>query len=87
MLAIGKNLRLLIEWSPLLSLLSDVAAATDREERVLAIANSARWLARRTETDIDDELVDRLEALLTSEEFQDLADYLVSLASRARLEG
>jgi hypothetical protein len=80
MASLREKLQLLVEWSPLIGLASEISAASTPLERALKISAALKWAATKTQTPIDEELVDLLEAVLKSQEGAALFNYLVELA-------
>lgn len=80
--SLNEKLRVLVEWSPLIGLASEISAATTPLERALKISAALRWVAGKTNTKLDDELVDLLEAVLKSPEGAALFKYLVELTTQ-----
>jgi hypothetical protein len=63
-----EKLKLLAEWAPLIGRLQAVMDASTPEERALAIVKTLQWAAGKSATEIDDEALFHLEAVLKSEE-------------------
>lgn len=80
MASVSEKIKVLLEWSPLIGLASDISAATTPLDRALKISAALKWAAQKTGTKADDDLVDLIEAVLKSEEGKALFDYLVALA-------
>ncbi len=82
MATLSEKLRLLVEWSPLIGLASEISGATTPLERALKTSAVLRWLADKTQsTEVDDELVELLEAVLKSPEGTALFNYLTALVT------
>jgi len=79
MASLREKLQLLVEWSPLIGHASAISAASTPLERALKISAALRWAAEKTQTHVDEELVDLLEAVLKSDEGAALFSYLVEL--------
>jgi hypothetical protein len=79
--SIAEKLRVLVEWSPLIGLVSGVTGASTPLDRALRIFAVLRWVADKTGTEIDDQLVDLLEDILRTPEGQALFDYVQALAT------
>ena len=62
------KIRLLAEYSPLLAIAQDILAEQDPYKRTLIAFQAIDWVADRTETDIDDNIVHHIKAVLGSEE-------------------
>jgi hypothetical protein len=62
------KLKLLAEWAPLLGRLQGVMDATTPEQQALAVVKALQWAAGKSSTDIDDEALYHIEAVLKSAE-------------------
>lgn len=67
-LPILEKLKMLAEWAPLLGRLQTVMDAKTPEEQALAIVRVLQWAAGKSSTELDDEALFHLEALLKSAE-------------------
>ena len=65
---IFEKLRLLSEWSPLLTYLQTLAAEDDIHAKAVIVAEALEWVATRTEIEWDDELASHVSDILVSEE-------------------
>lgn len=63
-----EKLKLLAEWSPLLSRLQLVAIAKTPHEQALAVVSMLQWAAGKSEMQIDDEALRHVEAVLKTPE-------------------
>lgn len=79
--SIAEKLRVLVEWSPLIGLVSAVTGASTPLDRALKIFAVLRWVADKTDTHIDDHVVDLLEDILKTPEGQALFDYVQALVA------
>jgi hypothetical protein len=73
-----EKLKLLAEWAPLLSRLQLVAVAKTPHEQALAVVSTLQWAAGKSETDIDDQALRHIEALLKTKEAQEFIDWTLS---------
>jgi len=73
-----EKLQMLAEWMPLLGRLQLVAAATNPHDQALAVVVAAQWAAGKTETDLDDNSLRHLEAVLKTPEGKALFDFVMS---------
>jgi hypothetical protein len=62
------KLKLLAEWAPLLGRLQAVMDARDEHEQALAIVKALQWAAGKSGTEVDDEALDHIEAVLKTPE-------------------
>lgn len=65
---IFEKLRLLAEWSPLLTYMQTLAAEDDIHAKAVIVAEALEWVASRTEIEWDDELASHMSDILVSEE-------------------
>ena len=65
---IFEKLRLLAEWSPLLTYMQTLAAEDDMHAKAVIVAEALEWVATRTEIEWDDELASHVSDILVSEE-------------------
>ena len=65
---IFEQLRLLAEWSPLLTYMQTLAAEDDIHAKAVIVAEALEWVATRTEIEWDDELASHVSDILVSEE-------------------
>ena len=65
---IFEKLRLLAEWSPLLTYMQTLAAEDDIHAKAVIVAEALEWVATRTEIELDDELASHVSDILVSEE-------------------
>jgi hypothetical protein len=63
-----EKLRLLAEWSPLLTFAQQLAAEDDIHAKAVIVADAMEWVASRTEIEWDDELASHISDILVSEE-------------------
>jgi hypothetical protein len=81
MATVAQKVKQLVEWAPALSLLSEISAADTAKERVDGALKLMRFVATKTQTAIDDELLARTEAVLLSPQGQELFQYIVTLVT------
>jgi hypothetical protein len=77
--SITEKIKLLVEWAPALSLLSAISVAATPKDRAAGALKLMRFVATKTATQVDDDLVDRVEACLLSPAGDELFRYVVSL--------
>ncbi len=65
---IFEKLRLLAEWSPLLTFAQQLAHEEDIHAKAVVVAEAMEWVASRTEIEWDDELASHISDILISEE-------------------
>lgn len=83
-LSIWDQLRLLQEWSPLLVYGQRFVQTEDVHERSLVVAEAAEWLASKTKSPLDDQLVSLLVAVLRTKEGEALVRWSLLKAEEAK---
>lgn len=73
-----EKLKLLAEWSPLLSRLQLVAVAKTPHDQALAVVSTLQWAAGKSETSIDDEALRHVEALLKTKEGREFFEWVLT---------
>lgn len=71
-------MRLLLQWLPVLTMMSEVVSAPPGKPRVMAALRVLELLAQKSNTPLDDELIERLHAILLTKEGADLVDWIVT---------
>lgn len=79
---IWDQIKLLSEWSPLLSFGQRVLAETDPYKQALVVADALEWLAAKTKSPLDDDLVKLIEAIVRTPQGEALIRWAV-----AKVEG
>jgi hypothetical protein len=79
-LSIIDKVRLLAAWAPLLAKLEAVALAKTPAEKALALVAALRLAADKTKTDKDNDVLDRIEAVLKTPEGQALVEWFALVA-------
>lgn len=77
-MSILEKLRLLSEWSPVLSFLQQLSREDDPHAKSIIVFDAAEWLADKTDTSWDDELVELLADIVASEEGEKLVRWIVA---------
>lgn len=75
---IFEKIRLVAEWSPLISFLQRFAEEADIHAKAVIVSEAAEWVASRTELEWDDELVDHIADILRSDEGEALVRWILS---------
>lgn len=76
------RLKALLDWWPLVILLQQVAAATPGRSQALAVVQVCRWLAGKTEMDLDDKLAEKVQKVIETPEGAELVEYVLALVDR-----
>ena len=69
--------RLVTEWGPALSMLSALSAAASPKERASLVVRLARFAATKTETKVDDVLLEKVQAVIESQPGAELVEALL----------
>lgn len=77
-LPILDKLRLLAEWAPLVGRFQSVLEADTPYDQATAVVSILQWAAGKSGTDLDDEALFHLEAVLKSPEGQAFFQWVVS---------
>lgn len=79
---LAERLKTLVDWWPLVLLLQQVAMAPPGKSQAAAVLQVLRFLAGKTETEIDDRLADHIQRVIATPEGGELVEYVLTLASR-----
>jgi hypothetical protein len=79
-LNIWQAIRLLQTWSPLLAYGQRFVQTIDPYQKGLIVGEAAEWLASKTDSEVDDQLVRKLAAVATTKEGEDLIRFGLGLA-------
>ena len=74
---IFEKLKLLAEWSPLLTFAQQLAGEDDMHAKAVIVTEAMEWVASRTEVEWDDELASLLSDILVSEEGEALVRWIL----------
>lgn len=77
--SVTDKVRLLIEWSPAITLAAAVASAKVPRDRVAALMALLAFAARKTELTLDDDLVTLVQSMLLTQEGGALVDYIANV--------
>lgn len=78
-MTIWEKIRILQEWSPLVTYVQAFLATKDPHSQALIVGDAAEWFAAKTPgTTVDDELVDHLTAILKSPQGEAFLRWTVS---------
>ena len=79
-LPIWDQLRILQEWSPLLSFGQQVLHEKDPYRQTVIVADALEWLAAKTSSKVDDQLIKLVAAVVDTKEGEALVRWAVSQA-------
>ena len=79
-LNVWQALRLLQTWHPLISYGQRFVGESDPYKRSLVVSEAVEWLAAKTESKVDDELVKHLSDVLRTKEGESLVRFCLALA-------
>jgi hypothetical protein len=77
-LSVWDKIRLIQEWSPILTFGQAFLAEHDTHRKTLIVANLCEWLAAKSNNQVDDELVDHITAVLKSPQGESLVRWVVA---------
>lgn len=81
-MSVWEKLRLLQEWYPLVTFIQAILATNDPHQKAVVIADACEWMASKSQTKVDDELVGHLSAILRSPQGESLLRWVL-----AKIEG
>lgn len=79
-LNIWQAIRLLQTWSPLLQFGQRFVQTVDPYQKGLIVGEAAEWLASKTDSEVDDQLVRHLAAVAQTKEGEQLIRFALGLA-------
>lgn len=79
-MSIWEQIRILNEWAPLITFGRRYMADADVQTRALVVGEAAEWLASKTQTKLDDQIVGHFVAILKTPEGEGLVRFLVAQA-------
>lgn len=74
---IFEKIKLLAEWSPLLTFAQELAAEDDMHAKAVIVSEALEWVASRTDLEWDDELTSHISDILISEEGEALVRWIL----------
>jgi hypothetical protein len=81
-LSVWEKIRILQEWAPVVSYIQAFLAERDTHGKAVIVADACEWLAAKSKTKVDDELVNHLTAVLKSPQGESLLRWV-----SAKIEG
>lgn len=75
-MGLAEKIKMLIEWSPVFQLLTELAAAAPGRSRAAVVLRLMEFMARKTDTPTDDEVVRLVQNMLLTPEGGALVDYV-----------
>jgi hypothetical protein len=81
-LPIFDKLKLLAEWAPLIGRVQGVINAETSYDQALAVVKTLQWAAGKSSTEIDDEAIGHLDAVLKTPEGRAFFDWVVAKVTR-----
>lgn len=73
-----EKLKLLAEWAPLLARLQSIADAKTPHDQAVAVVKMLQWAAGKSMTELDDEALSHVEAVLKTPEGKAAFDWVFS---------
>lgn len=74
-----REIRTIIEWSPLLGYARRLRDTLDARERAEILAEAAEWLSSKTESSLDDRIAKKLTAVFKTQAGVELVDTIVNV--------
>lgn len=65
-MSVWEQIRLVQEWYPLVTYIQAMLATADPHQKAVVVADACEWMASKSQTKVDDELVGHLSAMLKS---------------------
>lgn len=81
-MSVWEKIKFVQDWMPLVSYIQAILATTDPHQKSLAVADACEWLASKSKTTVDDELVSHLTAILKSPQGESFLRWVL-----AKIEG
>lgn len=75
------KIKLLTEWAPLIARVQVILEAKEPLDRATAIVDALQWAAGKSNTEVDDEALFHIEAILRSNEGKAAFDWVVQKVS------
>lgn len=79
-MTIFEKLRMLTEYAPILTYMQDLLSEDDIHAKAVIALDAAQWIAEKTDVTWDEELIERVAAILKSEEGEDLVRWILEQA-------
>lgn len=83
-LPIWEQIKLLNEWAPLLGFGQRFVSEPDAHKRAVVVADAMEWLASKTKTTVDDQLVQLVEAIVRTPQGEALVRWGVAYLQGGR---
>lgn len=81
-LPIFEKLKLLAEWAPLIGRLQSVMDAKTPYDQATSVVKTLQWAAGKSQTDLDDEALFHLEAVLKTPEGQAFFNWVIAQVTK-----
>lgn len=78
---LADKVKMLVDWAPVLPILSEISAAATIKARVAGALKLMRFAATKTATPIDDDVLAKTEAVLSSPEGQALLVAVIGIVT------
>ena len=82
-LSIWEQIRLFQEWAPLIGYAQRFTQEADTYKRSVVVAEALEWVASKTKSSLDDELVNRVVAVSKTREGEELIRWALAKAGAA----
>lgn len=77
-MSIWDKIRIIQEWSPMVTYIQAFLATNDPHQKALIVADVCEWLASKSQTKVDDELVSHLTAVLKSPQGESMMRWVMA---------
>lgn len=81
-MSVWEKVRLVQEWYPLVTYIQAILATSDAHQKAVVVADACEWMASKSQTKVDDELVSHLSAVLKSPQGEAMLRWVL-----AKIEG
>lgn len=83
-MSVWEKIRIIQEWSPLVTYIQSFLAVGDTHQKSLIVTDACEWLASKSQTKVDDELVAHIEAILKSPQGESFLRWVVDKIEGAK---
>lgn len=77
-MSIWDKIKIIQEWSPMVTYIQAFLATNDPHQKALIVADVCEWLAAKSQTKVDDELVGHLTAVLKSPQGESMVRWVMA---------
>jgi hypothetical protein len=77
-ISVWQKIQLIQEWAPLIKYGQDFLIEHDSYKKTVIANDCLEWLASKSKTKLDDELISKIDAILKTKEGEDFVRWVVS---------